>query len=248
MLNRIDFEDPAEELRLPASLREVSGLVFLGTRLLSHNDEDGFLVEVDTKDGSVIHWTHLGPDRVRGDFEGVAALGDTLYMITSGGTLVSFQEAEDDRPVPFEAISTEAEEVCEIEGLARSPAGELWAVCKNNYDRALEDGLRILVVDPAGAPARAALELTKAQLASVGIEDLRPSGIEVTPAGHTLILSARNHMIVELDARGRPIAWVELSGSRHRQAEGIALAADGSLWIADEGGRGRGRMTRYAPR
>lgn len=245
LLNRIDFEDPAEELRLPPSLREVSGLAFVGTRMLSHNDEDGFLVEVNPDDGSVVHWTHLGPDRVRGDFEGVASRGDTIYMITSGGTLVSFQEAEDDRPVPFKAVSTETGDLCEIEGLTTSSAGVLRAVCKVNYDDAMKGGLRILVVDPSGVPARVELELTRQQLASVGIEDLRPSGIEVTPAGHTLILSARNRMIVELDARGRPVAWVELSGSRHRQAEGIALAADGSLWIADEGGRGRGRLTRY---
>ena len=249
LLNRIDLEEPAEELRLPPSLREASGLAFLGSRLLSHNDEDGFLVEVNPDDGSVIRWTHLGPDRVRGDFEGVAVRGDTLYMITSGGTLVSFLEAEDDQPVPYETISTETEELCEIEGLATSAEG-LKAVCKENYDRDLKNGLRILTMDPSGegGPAEVSLELTEAQLASVGIEDLRPSGIEVTPGGHTLILSSKNRMILELDTRGRPVAWVELSGSRHRQPEGLALAPDGSLWIVDEGGRGRGRLTRYAPR
>ena len=250
VLDGIDFGDPAEELRLPPSLREVSGLAFYGSRLLSHNDEDGFLVEVNREDGSVTHWTHLGPDRVRGDFEGVATRGDTLYMITSGGTLVSFREADGDQPVPYRTILTEAGDICEVEGLTAGPTTELWAVCKENYDAALKDGLRILTLDASGegGPARPTLELTAAQLGSVGIEDLRPSGIEVTPSGHTLILSARNRMILELDPGGRPVAWVQLSRSRHKQAEGIALAPDGSLWIADEGGRGRGRLTRYDPK
>ena len=249
-LNGIDFDEPTHALRLPPSLREISGLAFLDTRLLAHNDEDGFLVELNKEDGSVIGWTHLGPDRVLGDFEGVATLGDTLFMITSGGTLVAFQESVDDQPVSYVATLTPAGDICEIEGLASALDGRLWAVCKTNRDRALRNGLRILAMDPLepDGPVQMVFEMTEEQLDYIGVEGLRPSAIEILPGGHTLVLSARGRLLLELDTRGRPVAWVELSKSRHPQAEGLAVSPDGALWIADEGGRGRGRLVRYGPR
>ncbi len=249
-LNGIDFDEPTESLRLPPSLREISGLAFLDSRLLAHNDEDGFLVELNKEDGSVVRWTHLGPDRVLGDFEGVATRGDSLFMITSGGTLVMFEESVDDHPVSYVATPTPAKDICEVEGLASGLDGRLWAACKTNRDRALRNGLRILALDPTrpDAPLQTVVEMTAGQLEYFGVEGLRPSAIDVLPGGHTLVLSARGRLLLELDTRGRPVAWVELSKSRHPQAEGLAVSPDGALWIADEGGRGRGRLTRYGPR
>ena len=246
----IDFETPLSHHRLTPSLREISGLAWDRGRLLAHNDEDGYVVELDPSDGEPVKWVYLGPDRVRGDFEGIATSGDGLvYMTTSGGTIVSFREGDDGERVPFEATPTALSEVCEVEGLAATSTGSLVVVCKTNREEAMRNGLQIFAFDPSSAELSPdpIVRLPAPSLSTVGVRRIRPSGIEVLPNGHLLVLDARDGMILELDASSRPVAWVELSGKLHRQPEGIAVTTDGELWIADEGGRGRARLTRYGP-
>jgi len=59
-------------------------------------------------------------------------------------------------------------------------------------------------------------------------------------SGHLLALSDESRLVVELDVDGKPISALPLSAGRHGlrkdvpQAEGIALGADGTLYIVSE--------------
>ena len=250
-LERIDFKEPASQLKLAPSLREVSGLAISGDRLFAHDDEDGIVLELDPVEGDVLKWIYLGPPRVRGDFEGLAAMpAGGLVLVTSGGTFASFEEAGDGESVPYRAKETGLAAQCEVEGLTESQSGRLLVVCKTNRSRELKNGLQIYAFDAVSfeLDPEPVVRLAVGALQSIGLKGIRPSGISELPTGHLLVLAAQGRVILELDASYRPVAWVKLEKRFHRQPEGIAVTAGGDLLIADEGGRGRARLTRYSPR
>jgi uncharacterized protein YjiK len=81
------------------------------------------------------------------------------------------------------------------------------------------------------------------------VSDFHASELLRLPArDRFLVLAGREHAIAELSAGGKVIAGARLRHRDHPQAEGLALAPDGTLLIADEGGAGRGTISAYRPR
>jgi uncharacterized protein YjiK len=61
-------------------------------------------------------------------------------------------------------------------------------------------------------------------------------------------VAVRQRAVIEIDNEGQLVAARTLPlADRHPQPEGIELLADGRLVIADEGSRGRARLTLYRP-
>ena len=81
----------------------------------------------------------------------------------------------------------------------------------------------------------------------LNITSLSPSGVTVVPgSGNLLIVAARQRALLEVTADGELLAATALPRRKaHRQAEGIAISPAGDLIIADEGGKGRGRLSVY---
>ena len=77
--------------------------------------------------------------------------------------------------------------------------------------------------------------------------DLQPSGIAIHPTtGSILIIASRQRALIELDREGNFVDATRMQlAKRHRQPEGIAISGTGKLFIADEGGRARARLTVY---
>ena len=68
-----------------------------------------------------------------------------------------------------------------------------------------------------------------------GAPDLRPSALEVVPGSdHLLLLSSSPQALLELDGAGVPRGYVRLP-SRHQRPEGLAIGANGDIFISDEG-------------
>ena len=89
-----------------------------------------------------------------------------------------------------------------------------------------------------------------AEIAAFGLDaELHPSAVALDPGtGRLLLLDARDHLLVEAERSGRVRSVVQLPPARHPQPEGLAVGADGTLYIADEGrGDGRAHLTWYAP-
>jgi len=79
----------------------------------------------------------------------------------------------------------------------------------------------------------------------IGDVSADPHYIEVVPGtDHLLILSSGPAALLEIDGNGVPQGELRLP-RRHAQPEGLAIAANGDIFISDEGGNGGGTLAIY---
>jgi len=243
--------EPDLQWRLPARLREISGLALTPDgRVMGHDDESATLHQIDLEAGRLVKRFSLGRPVVRGDFEGLAIDGDgAFHLITSAGLLYRFAEGEDGARVGYETFDTGLRGVGEVEGLAVLPAdGRVILACKTNYSAALQGAFALYSWSPRtpDQPARPWLTIpVYALAAAVGAKSFHPSALEIDArTGRLIVVAAPENALVELDDEGVVLAARRL-GPRHPQPEGATILADGALLIADEG-ESLGQMTRYA--
>lgn len=239
--------------KLPKSLSEISGLALDSRqRLFAHNDEKAIIYQLDYREGRRIKKFALGDPAIRGDFEGIAVAEDEIYLIDSNGALYAAPEGEDNSAVGYQLTRTGLGKRCEIEGLEYERDREsLLVLCKSPRQKALKGYITVFhwslqkkALDD-GRTIRLDRDALRERMGSRGFH---PSGITVIPAsGHLLIVAARERALLELTAEGELVDAFQLpTAEHHRQAEGIAITAEGDLLLADEGDGKRGRLGVYA--
>ena len=131
LLTRCHYGTQPDSVRvLPAVLQEISGLALYRGLLLAHDDEIGRIHSINPVTGAVAVFATLrGP--IRDDFEGIAVLGDTVWLMTSRGRLYGVKATASSAPVAFALHETGLGKRCELEGLAADTAsGVLLLPCK----------------------------------------------------------------------------------------------------------------------
>ncbi len=246
-LDQGDFK----QWKLPKRLREISGLALTpDERLLAVADEKAIVYELDYQEGKIIKSFAFGDPAVRADFEGIAVLGDTVWLMTSDGLLFAATEGSDGRSVPYQKYDTGHGEYCELEGLAQDRAtATLLLVCKQAKSK--QDDLMIFEWSASIDGIEHHRDVTVPEALIIGIIDkkrISPSGIAVDPqTGERVLVAARQGALVRLTADGGLSEAILLKKKgRHKQAEGIEMTRDGRLLIADEGGGGRARLAVYS--
>lgn len=244
---------------LPAALREISGLTFQGADTIwAHDDERAAVYAIDPQTGALFARRVLGPRAVLADFEGVAWDGRHLHLVTSTGTLVSFEPGDRETVTRYGVRETTARALCEVEGVAYDPTrNTLVMACKTVLDPDRAAGLVLLEAPLPPGPTAAVREPLPVRVAlQVGGDDLRDAGLprslELSDIAYDpereswLLVAARQRRVLEVARDGSVLAHATLDRSRHAQAEGLALSPDrGTLYVADEGGNGRGRLHLY---
>lgn len=243
-------ERPERRDALAHALQEISGLAFSADgRLWAHDDETGRIYRLDPATGAVLtRWSLAGEPK--DDYEGVAIVGEELWLQTSSGMLYRMPLPAAAGALRYTTVSTGLGKRCELEGLAWDRVGRVLLLpCKEPVANDHE-GLVIFRWDPVagrlGQPAR--LTVGPKTLSRVaGVRRFAPSSVEVDDAsGHLLVLSGRNHALLELDASGTPTGFRQLDGRLHPQPEGLTLTPAGDLLISDEGGSGRATLATYS--
>ena len=102
---------------LPAALREISGLALTQDgRLLSQGDEMGEIWELDYRRGILVKHFFLGDKAVKGDFEGIAVAGTTVFMLTSSGKIYQFREGANETHVAYSMVETGLKSAVRVRG------------------------------------------------------------------------------------------------------------------------------------
>lgn len=241
---------PADRWELPKALAEISGLaVDARGRVFAHDDERAIVYQLDLPSRRIVKRFAFGQPAVRGDFEAIAVVDGRFVLTTSDGLLYSGPEGQDGEAVPFVKYATGAGALCEVEGLAYDAGDRSFLLaCKAPRVRALRGYLAVLRWSVAGRTLDASPRflVPLASIASAVGAQFHPSELARDPAGgHLLVLAAREHAIAELAPDGKVVDVVRLRHERHRQPEGLAFDADGSLLVSDEANGGRATLTRY---
>jgi uncharacterized protein YjiK len=231
-------------------LREISGLALTpDERLLAVTDEKAIVYELDYQQGAVIKSFALGDPVVRGDFEGIAVLDDTIWLMTSDGTLLAAKEGPDGGSVPYRKFATGHGDYCELEGLAQDRvAGTLILACKEA--RPNSNDLLLFEWSASASGIEHLRDIKVPERSIVDILDKKrfsPSGIAVDPlTDERVLVAARQNAIVRLTSAGTLTSAIILpKKKRHEQPEGIEMTRDGRMLIADEGAKGKARLAVY---
>ena len=240
--------DPDTIAVLPDDLEEISGLaVGPGGALLAVQDEDGLLFEIDPSTGAIVG---RRPFYDEGDYEGVEAVGDDVWVVESDGDLYRLAPGAD----VAERTETGLGRRSDVEGLGLDPAtGHLLLACKEHPGGDLDggrDGVRaIWAFDPATGTLgdEPAYVLPRAELDATGPPYFKPSAVAVHPtSGDLYVLSSVRKALVVVSSDGTLRAAIALPPRLYPQPEGIAFGADGTLTISNEGAGGSATLLRFS--
>lgn len=238
--------------KLPKRLREISGLALTpDERLFAVADEQAVVYELDYSNGKIVKSFALGDPPVLGDFEGIAILADTVWLMTSDGHLYATAEGPDGAKMQYQKFDTGLGDYCEFEGLAQDrEAGTLLLACKETDKK--KDKLMVFEFSVSRKGIERVRSVTvpeKAIERTIDKKRISPSGISIDPhSGEWVLIAARQDALVRLTADGGLSSAIILQEKkRHKQAEGIEITGDGHMLIADEGGKGRARLAVYPP-
>lgn len=243
---------------LVRGMKEISGLAVASENsVFAHGDEDAIIYEIDLTDGKVIRAFALGKPTLSGDYEGIAAYDDHIYIITSNGFLYESEYGEHQARVKFNAYDTGVGEFCEVEGLSLAPfegrIPEFIILCKEAKVDAYKDKITLFRWSlqnrkPLTEPWLS-IECKTVLTDEKDCKKFLPSGVAWKPDEHLLfIISAVGHRIIEMSDTGELVTEGRLKKKYHPQAEGITIMPDGRVIISDEAeGAGSGRLAIFKP-
>ena len=233
-------DDSPLRMSLPKGLKEISGLAVYQNDLIAIADEKARIYRISFQQESVTRIGAFGDPAEKGDFEGIAVSGETVYAITSDGLLYSKMLSGTDEE--YTRQDTGLGELCEIEGLDYWK-GLLYVLCKTPYAEELQEHLSVLAWDPVNEERFVDGEIHIAwEDLSLPKKKLHPSGVVVT-SDRVFIVAAKENLWVSVSPNDVSKARVGVLSKSHEQAEGLAIEGS-ATYIADEGKK-RGNITRY---
>lgn len=264
------FDAPQLIAELPAELEEISGLSLdrSGRYLIAVEDENGTVYYLDKQTGAIHERFDFWKE---GDYEGVEAVGDDIYVVKSTGTLYRIRDVGEasQHTDKYNAFLNDENDV---EGLAYDPIHrQLLLACKADGGEgyASERERCIYAFDLLGGQliTRPAFVITRQQIRDYlrdspreeGHEklsamfnrddefELSPSALAVHPlSGDLYILSSAGKTMLVLQPGGAVRHIYKLDKDIFLQPEGMCFDHDGSLYIANEGKGGASRLYRLS--
>lgn len=267
-----DLNDPDDKTKLPSELREISGIHYLGDGLIAGvEDEHGIIYFIDFKEGKIEKEIKFGE---RGDFEGIAIVKSTAWVLKSNGNLYrvkNYKKGKDERKT--KKFETDLSKANDAEGLAYDAANNrLLIACKGHPFIDERDGKHTKAIY--------AFDLEKEELlyepiilidlktvqdikdynwfSSIGISimsrldenkgdvSFQPSDIAVHPvSGNYYVIGAVGDLLMVISPDGYLLAAAELPDNIFKQAEGISFDNDADMYISNEGGEGKANILKF---
>ncbi len=264
---------PDQSFKMPDKLEEISGLT-IGPKnkfLYTVQDEKGNIYKIDLNSGEVTKKIDFGKD---GDYEGLAYHQNTIYVTKSNGTIYQVKDP-DGEDLVVSTYKTDLKGKNDVEGLCyQAASNSLLLACKGiptmgetteeaanrksvyRFDLATKK----LIADPLyKITLRKVQQFLKKATHHSEFQNFQsylsqdnfkfsPSGIAIHPESHEIyILSSSKKMLLIMNVAGDIQYLAKLNKKIHRQPEGITFGKDGTLYIANEGKGGHGRIYVYEP-
>ncbi len=264
------LDEPDATFTMPGKLTEISGLSLTsdGQFLLANNDEEGKIFYLSKENGKVVDEIKFESS---GDYEGIEMVGEEIYVVKSNGTIVRVKNS-DKKKDRAKSYKTSLNSDNDVEGLAFDPnTGYLLLACKGKAGKGEEFKRKraVYAFDLAGnellekpvfligrdeiqkwaGKGSASLTQKLAEFFEPSLADdaFAPSGIAIHPMTREIyILSSVGKILVVLNGNGEILHIEPLDPKLHRQPEGICFDRDGTLFIANEGKDGSGKIFRFA--
>lgn len=249
-----DLHAPYKLLALPDTLREVSGITALGKgRVACVQDENGIIFICDLATGKLEREYVFAAD---GDYEGIARVGDTLYVLRSDGVLFKSVEGEKAISIPTHIPAPNNEGLCYDEAgqrlliacKARSGKGHEHKNKRQIYAFDLKTGTRSPeAVFEFDVPS--IRQFVKSRHIPLPLKEKKngsredvlkftPSAIAIHPLSRKLyLISSTDRMLFVFDAQGNAEQVAPLNPEIFYKPEGLIFLDNGDLLITNEGKR-----------
>jgi uncharacterized protein YjiK len=265
-----DLNNPDETYILPKYLVEISGLAYYQKdKILCEQDEKAeiYVFSLDKKE--IVNKYKFGD---RGDFEDIAVIGQTVYMLRSDGRIFEVENFENENRKVTEH-KTPLSKKNDTEGLMYDKlSNSMLIACKGSPDIEKDKQYK-------GYKAVYKFDLGKMKLdkkpeflvslkkpdsykefnlstgSSLGDKisgltkyeiGFQPSGLALHPANNEIYLIASvGKILIILDRKGKVLDLQALDPSIFEQPEGICFSPSGDLFISNEGKDGRGYILKF---
>lgn len=253
-----DLKQPAESFKLPEALTEISAIdMYRKNKLVCVNDEKGKVYIYDMKKDELKESVDFGS---KGDYEGIANVNDTIYVLSSNGNLHQITGFETEKQQTRE-FKTPLNEKNDTEGLCYDAKyHRLLIACKQDAGNGLKGVKAIYAFDlktmeliprpvyliRLDALKNFLLENDKQKLIIQDVQSFfdsekgdlafQPSEVAIHPvADEIYVISSVGNLLVVMNRIGAILHAAPLDPNLLKQPEGICFADNGDMYISDEG-------------
>ena len=224
---------------LPEILSEVSGISMMdNNRIACIQDEDGIIFIYNLKTSKIEQKMEFGDS---GDYEGIALVGTTAYVLRSDGSIFEVNEFAN-QTTPAVKHTTPLKGKYDFEGLCYDKKNNRLLLNIKDMDKdeykpifAFDLSTKQLNPEPVfninyNDPVFDIMEVKKSD------KILRPTEIGIHPlTGNIYVLEAKNPKLLILDSTGKPLKLYVFKEEQFSQAEGMSFSKEGELYISNEG-------------
>ncbi len=267
--------EPKQSFKMPNRLEEISGLCITPDNnfLYTIQDEKGNVYKIDIASGEVIEKFNFGKN---GDYEGITLYQNTVFITKSNGTIYEVKNlGKDNQEVSNHKTDLKGKN--DVEGLCyQASSNSLLIACKGipTMGETTEEAVnrkfvyqfdletKKLISEPLykitlkkvqqflkEVDYHANFQYFQSYLDQKNAFKFNPSGIAIHPkTKEVYILSSSKKMLLIINEAGEIQYLAKLNKKIHRQPEGITFGQDGTLFIANEGKGGHGKVHVYAPK
>lgn len=256
-----DFDHPAEIIKLPQRLHEISGICFYKKKELACvQDEKGIVFFYDIKKDKLRNTIAFAHNK---DYEGITDVNDTLYVLCSNGDISEIDSTSETGYANTYNTFLSKENNCE--GLCFDKENyRLLVACKGKPKKGTAPhGTKAvypfdLITKKLSETPAYIIDPDSVKIHLVEYEDtdvmsglfkknpaerdflFEPSEICIDPRTNDIfVLSSVGKTILCLNKDGKINYAFHLNPKIFKQPEGLAFSKDGSMYISDEGREGK---------
>ena len=241
-----------DEKKMDLRLKEISGIVWDAKKdqFATHNDESGYLYFLD-KEGTFKEGTEIKIGKKGDDFEDIALVDSTLYLLRSDGLIIKITSDSTGRTYGVEAGKIELSGAKDFETMYYDDARKaLIVICKNcAIDNKSVVSAFAFYPDSTGFDEKPVFTINAdkvKELSPKKTSKFQPSAAAIHPVLNKLfIISSASNQLAIADINGNVEEVYVLAQKLFPQPEGITFNNKGDMYISNESMTSKGTLLKF---